>query len=85
MELFLSCTNDEWGKGGTVKHETDGTRVHFCLHVQMGKSSVLIFRNSTQQRETPLCNTGFCLIIEGKYKKQNCQQVGRDETPTKHK
>ena len=67
-----------------MKHETDGTRVRFCLHVQMGKSSVLIIRNLAQQRETPPCNKGFHLIIKEKHKEQNCQQVGRDATPTKH-
>ena len=46
-ELFLSCSNDERGKRRTKKHETDGTRVCFGLHVQMGKSAVPIFRNST--------------------------------------
>ena len=25
---------------GTAKHEADGTRIHLCLHVQVGTSSV---------------------------------------------
>ena len=84
MKLLLSCTHNEWSQRGVEEHETTRTWICICIHVQMGKGSLQIIRNPAWKWETSPCHQRLYIIPEEKYQEQNHQQMGRNETATKH-
>ena len=59
---------------------------HESVSVYMYRWGRALYRSSEsnpKMRDTP-CHKRFHIIPEEKYQKQNCQQVGRNVTPTKH-
>ena len=60
---------------------------HESVSVYIYRWGRALYRSSgihPENERHPPCHQGLHLITEEKYQKQNCQQVGRNETATKY-